>query len=146
MRRLFLFLFLNVLPFYAWADNLAIIENGKWAWPIVEVVDGDTIRLLVPNLPSAVQYFSIRIKGVDTPELPPKAKCVEEASLALQARQFTWNFLKQGPIHIEALKPDKYGNRWLGDVFAKNENLSEALLKAGLAQPYKGDKRQGWCG
>ena len=86
--------FLLVAP-SARTEDLALIDDGKWAWPIIGVLDGDTIRLLIPGLPPPVQYFSIRIRGVDAPELPPKARCPEEAKRALRAKQFTDFFFER---------------------------------------------------
>jgi len=53
--------------------------------------DGDTCYLLVPQLPEKLRKMSVRIKGIDTPEI--KGKCDKEKELALKAREFANNVL-----------------------------------------------------
>jgi endonuclease YncB( thermonuclease family) len=44
------------------------------------------------------------------------------------------------------VQPDKYGNRVRARIVTPaGADLSQSLIQAGLARPYKGEKRQPWC-
>ena len=73
---------------------------------------------------------SIRVLGVDTPEL--RGKCDSERNKARV---------------LKKVKPDKYAGRhdaeiWLSD----GRSLGDLLIGAGLAREYHGAARSGWCG
>lgn len=148
MKSLFFALMLIALP-----------VNAYMLLPIDEVYDGDTIKTHISSkrLPYPLNYFSIRVRGIDTPELPAKsyhetgklgrADCVKEAELALAAR----DYLTQLSSSISVMKVDnfewgKYGGRVIADVKFKSVNIAEALISQGFAVPYDGGtKTHDWC-
>jgi micrococcal nuclease len=91
--------------------------------------DGDTFKA------------TFRIANIDTAEM--RAKCDAERELAIQAKAFTHEFLKQGDIVITQTGVDRYG-RILATVQRRGEDLGEALIAAGLARKWKG-RRESWC-
>lgn len=121
------------------------VRVGDQEWQILAVIDGDTIRVRAANLPTPLDHMLIRIRGIDTPEIGSKAKCLHEQEEAEKARRFTEQFLLQGNIQIEDLKWDKYGGRVLADLWVAGKSLSEHLIKAQLGRPYDGGKRRPWC-
>lgn len=97
----------------------------------VRAVDGDTV---IMHLDLGVRVFStqvIRLARVNTPELND----FEKKELALKAKAFVTNFLAGKFCVVETKQQDPYG-RWVGEVWADGVNLSDELLKAGLAEPY----------
>ena len=48
--------------------------------------DGDTCYIIIKALPKKLEKMSIRILGIDTPEI--RGKCSKEKELALKARVF----------------------------------------------------------
>ena len=93
--------------------------------------DGDTLRA------------TFRIENIDAPEI--KGQCTAEKQMALRAKNFTTAWLAKGHVSIRQTGIDKYGRvlaRVLRDT--TNEDLGEALIKAGLARPWKGH-RETWC-
>ena len=54
--------------------------------------DGDTCYVVAKTLPDNLKNMSIRILGIDTPEI--RGKCLEEKSLALQGRAFANDMFK----------------------------------------------------
>jgi endonuclease YncB( thermonuclease family) len=66
-----------------------------------------------------------------------------ERKLAIRAREFTERFLKQGKVVIRQTGVDRYG-RILATVERDGVDLGEALVKEGLARPWRG-KREQWC-
>lgn len=114
-------------------------------WRITEIYDGDTFMVDVPTLPSPLNKLSIRVRGVDAPEIGKRARCPKEQRLAEKARDFTSAFLHSGPVQLGDMQWDKYGGRIDATVRVGARVLAAELIKAGLARPYNGAKRQLWC-
>jgi len=127
--------------------------------PIDEVYDGDTIKTHVSErkLPAPLNRLSIRIKGIDTPELPAKsyfttgklgrADCDKEAKLALAAKEFVI-FMATGfsKMKVEDFKWGKYGSRIVADVKIGGVDIASVLIAEGFAVPYDGGtKTKDWC-
>lgn len=112
---------------------------------IVSVYDGDTFRANIDNWPDIIgKNMSIRVKGVDTPELRG-AECASEKALGYKAKAFTKNMLMNGKrIELRGLGRGKYF-RLIADVWVDDVSLTAALLKNGLAYAYDGGTKQSWC-
>jgi len=106
--------------------------------------DGDTLYITMPGLPPELSEMLVRVAGVDTPEI--KGKCEVEKTLAIQARDFVTQSLKEA--HSVAFcnpKWGKYGKRVIADVVIDGKNLAATLIENGLGRPYGGGRRKGWC-
>ena len=102
----------------------------------IEVVDGDTVRLGEER---------IRILGLDAPELH-QPKCRSELRLAIRALDRLEQLLAGGKVEIiRGGRPDKYG-RTLAVIRAGGVDVARILVSEGLARPYHGERRNGWCG
>lgn len=132
-----------------WLAALLLSATPALAAPyeIIRVIDGDTVEIAVDFLPKPLPpKLSIRLLGVDTPEKAPRAKCEAEAKKAIEATRFTQRAVAEAKeIDVYIKSWDKYGGRVLGLVALDGNGLSEMLINAGLAYPYKGDARQSWC-
>lgn len=108
--------------------------------------DGDTLTVNIPDVhPLLGQKASVRLFGVDTPELYSADLCEREA--AVRAQRFVREILLRGSrIDLERVKRDKYF-RILADVHVNGESVSQALIDRGLAYPYFGGTKQriDWC-
>lgn len=108
--------------------------------------DGDTITVRVPSVhPLIGEKISVRIAGVDTPELISDDPC--ERAVARASRKFVRGLLLQASrIDLHDLKRDKYF-RILADVIADGVSVGEMLLAHGLAYPYDGRRKEfvDWC-
>lgn len=115
-------------------------------WPIIGVIDGDTIRVRVASLPPAIQEVHVRVRGVDTPERGAHASCERERELAERAFAFTRARIN-GARHVEFknLQWDKYGGRVLAEVVIDGQPLAGLLMASGLAAPYLGGTKPNWC-
>jgi micrococcal nuclease len=90
-----------------------------------------------------VAHENVRVLGVDTPEL--RGACDDERALARVAQAKLRELLPVGArVELRELQFDKYG-RSLADVWVGGARLSELLIGAGVARPYDGGKREGWC-
>jgi micrococcal nuclease len=106
--------------------------------------DGDTCYVLAPSLPESLQKMSIRILGIDTPEI--RGECEQEKELALEGREVANNLFRNAEkIEFRGYKWDKYGGRILTEVYIDGQNYAELLMMAGLARPYDGGTKTPWC-
>ena len=131
----YLILLLSFLSSSAFADDLIL--------PVRGVYDGDTIRSIV-LLPYPLNNISVRIKGIDTPEI--NGDCETEKIKAIAAREAIKTMIGTNKtIIVRNFKWDKYGARVLGDVYINDKNVAEELIKAGHGYPYNGGRRRNWC-
>jgi endonuclease YncB( thermonuclease family) len=106
--------------------------------------DGDTCYVTVPALPKELQIMSIRILGIDTPEI--RGECESEKQLAKKARELANSLFKSAKvIEFKDIDWDKYGGRILANVYLDGELYSDKLIAAGLAKPYFGETKESWC-
>jgi len=119
----------------------------SWCYPIaqpIDYADGDSFRsqfVVWPN-PRLSLTALVRINGIDAPEMKAKAACERKA--AQEATDVVIQFLALPEALVCIEGKEKYG-RQLVSVFAGETNLSELLIRHGLAKPYKGGKRGPWC-
>jgi endonuclease YncB( thermonuclease family) len=103
--------------------------------------DGDTCRAAVEILPGRDR---IRLANADTPEID--GQCQEEIRQATMARDYTRSLVVGQVVTLIAVQPDKYDKRV--DAYVRlpdGRDLGDALIAAGLARPYSGGHRDGWC-
>jgi len=118
----------------------------RYTWRVLGVKDGDTLAVDLPGLPEPLNPVAVRLRGVDTPESGGRAKCTLERTMAARATGFTRAAIAAArSIEFEAPTWDKYGGRIDAEVWVDGQPLSERLIAAGLARPYDGGKRAGWC-
>lgn len=131
------------------AGALAVLAAPVAAeqYKIQRVIDGDTVEIAVGFLPDPLPpKLSIRVLGIDTPEKAPRAQCEAEAKKAAEASAFTKGKVATAQtVEIEIKSWDKYGGRVLGHVLLDGHSLSDMLIEAGLARPYKGEAKTSWC-
>ena len=111
---------------------------------VTSIYDGDTFRANIEGFPAVIgEHMSIRINGIDTPEL--RGKCDKEKQLARLAKQFTVERLRAAKsVVLKNIKRGKYF-RLIADVYVDGVNLGEQLIKHGHAVKYKGKTKQAWC-
>jgi micrococcal nuclease len=110
---------------------------------IVSIYDGDTFKVSVAHWPTFFSPMSIRVRGIDTPEM--HGQCDREKELAKKAKDFTTEKLHNAKrVELHNLGRDKYF-RVLADVIIDGSNLTELLIKKGLGKPYDGGTKSSWC-
>jgi len=126
---------------------LATLSHANpYSWPVVKVIDGDTVQLKVTLLPELGDHLSLRIYGIDTPEKGFRAKCDKEAALGKRATEYTTNAVaRANKREIIVREWDKYGGRILGDLVLDGKQLRDMIIAAGLAREYYGEKKSDWC-
>ena len=99
----------------------------------------------LPGLhPIIGEKISIRVNGIDTPEI--KGKCDKEKYDAQQAKEMVADIIKDAEvITLKNMRRGKYF-RIAADVIVDGESLGEILVEAGMAIKYGGGKKtHQWC-
>lgn len=147
MKKLLVGLLLGILSTSAFSANPDIsIAPGN----VVNVHDGDTITINLPGLPDLFgKNIGIRINGIDTPELVSAcATAVDrtaEKAKAIIARNELASMVAAAKV-ITLVNPerDKYF-RIVTVVMLDGVSAGQTLIDKGLADPYDGGLKRGWC-
>lgn len=134
--KLLLFLFIIFCYSYS-AEYYDTITN----FTIIKVRDGDTFMIDIPNIPDVFgKNIAVRIRGIDTPELNDSRE--EIRKISIQAKEELERLLLNAKeITLCNLGRDKYF-RLLASVKVDNIDVSEYLIKKGLAKKYNGGKKE----
>jgi endonuclease YncB( thermonuclease family) len=122
-------------PSYSFAKSFGDFEGAVY----IRNYDGDTITFNLPSLhPIIGEKISIRVNGIDTPEI--RGNCEKEKYDAKQAQQMVADILKDAKqIVLKNMERGKYF-RIAADVFVDGESLADLLVEAGVAIKYDGGK------
>ena len=129
--------------------NPKIWEKDGKAYTMKSEVRERLLEIANQFLPEELKLF-VRMKGVDTPEKAPRAKCEKENILAQKASNYTKNSIENAQknrqkITFSEIKWDKYGGRIVAKVMINESDLGQELVKKGLARVYNGEKKKSWC-
>jgi len=149
MGALIRLVFLFLLP----AASCFAADFGPYRMASPVVVDGDTIKgeVLLWPAPLLAVFVSVRVAGIDTPELRGNGQRVIpecEKVMARAAMAFTKQWLDQNPVVIISdVSSNKYGARVDATVRGASGNLlAGALLAAGHARISRANEaRKAWC-
>lgn len=109
--------------------------NGRFA--VAAVLDGDTIRIAKGGA-----TIPIRLIGIDAPETskgdgePGQPYCVV-------AKRHLANLVRRESVEVVSYGKDDYG-RILGVVYLRDTNLNLEMVRAGLAEAYRGRPTPGF--
>lgn len=112
---------------------------------VLSIYDGDTFKVNIEGYPDLIgRNISIRLNGIDTPEI--RGKCEAEKQLARAAKQFTVTKLRNAKvIELRNMDRGKYF-RIVADVYVDGEELSKLLISNNHAVKYEGGtKYKSWC-
>ena len=104
------------------------------------VVDGDTLNIGTRH---------VRLVGLDAPEA--RARCPAEALGAERATAVLQRWVNAAPFELVPRldsPTDKWGRELMTarrTVRGRAETAAEVLIEAGVARPYLGEARAGWC-
>lgn len=145
-RPVLLFLFAVLLALLA-AEGAAA-ASGAVAGPVearvLRLIDGDTFVAEAMVWPGHAVTVSVRIRGIDAPEL--RGRCEAERRAARRARAVLGRLLGAGPVTVRNIGGDKYYGRVLADVAAgREDDVAGAMLRLGMARAYRGKTRHQPC-
>jgi len=113
------------------------ISSGK----VIKVYDGDTITIQfrLPYKESPLYKISVRLNGLDCPEL--KTKNLIEKQCSQIAKQKVSDLLLGETVEFKNVSMEKYG-RLLADVYFKGKSVNQWLLDNHLAVGYDGGTKK----
>lgn len=145
-------IFMILLAAFSFGTNsfgVGACDHTATAFRCVKYVynyDGDTVTFDIPGThPLFGKGISIRIKGIDTPEIRSKDDC--EKRLAKVARNYiAYKFEDARNIELHESERGKYF-RIVAKVKVDGKFLAPQLISRGLAVPYWGDTKEDvdWC-
>ena len=119
-----------------WEDTVEFtfpITGGQ----VIKVYDGDTITIAskLPFADSPLYRLSVRLDGIDTPEI--KSKSEDEKTCAKEARDAVAELILNKEIQLKNVKSEKYG-RILADVYFGEIHINQWLIEKRMAVKYDG--------
>ncbi len=118
--------------------------TGPVSAKVIKVYDGDTFTVEAYPWPGLEAKASVRVNGVDTPEI--RGKCDAEKQKAIEAREFVKGLILGEVVFLEHVKYGKYAGRVVADVKLEGGgSLAEKIIRQGLGREYHGGRREKWC-
>lgn len=123
-----------------WNSAIAFVPPITTGY-VIKVYDGDTITIAsrLPYDNSPLYKFSVRLNGIDTPEI--KTKNAEEKARALQCKTALGNLCLNRFVNLENVSLEKYG-RILADVYCDGVHLNQFMIDNGFAVKYDGGHKK----
>jgi endonuclease YncB( thermonuclease family) len=118
--------------------------SGPVAATVLRVIDGDTFVAEAHVWPGETVQVSVRIRGIDAPEL--HSRCPRERLAAAEARDALVALLDRRKVRITNIGGGKYYGRVLADVATPDGEVAPVLLSLALVRHYSGGHRQPFCG
>ena len=119
-----------------WQDTVEFtfpINGGR----VIKVYDGDTITIAakLPFDNSPLYRLSVRLNGIDTPEI--KGKTDDEKTAAKQVKDALSNLILNKRVSLKNVQTEKYG-RILADVYIGELHINQWLITEKYAVKYDG--------
>lgn len=108
---------------------------------VIKVYDGDTFTIVskLPYNGSPIYRFSVRINGIDSPEI--KGKTANEKELAKKSRDALSNLILGKIVTLQNVSTEKYG-RILADVYLGDVCINEWMISNNYAVKYDGGTKE----
>ena len=128
--------YLNSISYNDTTPFVYPIQYGK----VIKVYDGDTITIAarLPNTNGPIYRFSVRLNGIDTPEIRGKSEAEKE--LAYCVRDALTEKIIGKIVELRNVAKEKYG-RILADVYLGEEHINGWLVDENFAVVYHGGKK-----
>ena len=104
---------------------------------VTRVTDGDTIKVTGDG-----SKITIRLVGIDAPETSKK-KHEPGQPFSQKSTKYLASLVLNKVVDLKSYGTGRYG-RTLGVVFVSGKNVNLAMIKAGLAEAYKGRPAKGF--
>jgi micrococcal nuclease len=102
--------------------------TGRYAVKVIDVLDGDTIDVELMGVKKR-----IRLLYIDAPEV--KQMAYDRTPIGRISRDHLLKLLKDKRVEVEFYNKGRYG-RWLGLIFANNQNINQKMVLDGMAVVY----------
>lgn len=111
-------------------QKITASKNQKQTFKVLKIYDGDTIQISGLDL-----IFKVRLVGIDSPELGYRGQ--QSQAFSQKSKKHLSSLLKNKKITLKSYGLGGYG-RQLAEIFVDKKNINLLMIKAGLAEVYKG--------
>ncbi len=125
---------------------------GPYFGEVTRVIDGDTFEANVEIWPTISATVSVRLRGVDAPEIR-RPKCPQESLGAKMAQEAMTDILSAGTrVRLENVENDSFAGRVVADVLRQGDERGRTLTElmrnreAPLCPWVPGQPDIDWCG
>ena len=123
-----------------WEDTVEFtfpIQGGR----VIKVYDGDTITIAskLPFTDSPLYRLSVRLNGIDTPEI--RGKTEDEKTAAKLVKDELSNLILNKRVSLKNIQTEKYG-RILADVYIGELHINQWLITEKYAVKYDGGTKK----
>ena len=116
---------------------LAVSANSlAGQFSVTCVTDGDTVKVTGNDV-----KMIIRLVGIDAPETSKK-KNEPGQPFSRKSTKYLTSLVLNKSVEVKSYGTDRYG-RTLGIVFVSEKNVNLEMVKAGLAEVYRGQPAKG---
>ena len=105
-------------------------------YQVSRIIDGDTIQVKKGAI-----KLTVRLVGIDAPEVSHK-KNEPGQPFSQQSTKYLAKIALNRSADVKSYGADRYG-RVLGEIFVDGNNVNLEMLKAGLAEVYRGTPAPG---
>jgi endonuclease YncB( thermonuclease family) len=119
-----------------WKDTIPFVPPISKGF-VIKVYDGATITIAskLPYADSPLYRFSVRLNGIDCPEI--KGKNNDEKQCAILAKNEMTEMVLHKEIILKNIQTEKYG-RILADVYVNDLHVNQYMIEKRLAVKYDG--------
>ena len=110
---------------------------------VIKVYDGDTVTVASRMTGTNIVYrFSVRLAGIDTPEMTSKNNLEKERAIFVRDQLHDLVFGKI--VLLKNLSMEKYG-RILADIYLDDLHVNQYMINNQYAYVYNGGKKQAFA-
>ena len=122
-------------------DHAIRIQAGA---DVLDIIDGDTIRVEAHMWPGQQWTGLIRLRGIDAPELR-RSKCPEEKEQGIMARDTLASLIPPRVLLVN-IENGSFAGRYVAAVMDGPRDMADMLMENGVGRSYyKNSKRNPWC-
>lgn len=115
------------------------VDHGPYRVEMKRVIEGYRFDLRWREGPGSRRSGRYRLSDVHTPGIHVERDC--ERKRGYEARDFVERFVKGKLLKVRDVRKGRDSRTWVGRLEANGDDLSQALLDAGLAVPYNDSSR-----
>lgn len=115
------------------------VNYGPYRVEMKRIIEGYRFDLRWREGPGSRRNGRFRLADVNTPGVHVERDC--ERDRGMEAREFVETFVKGKSLKVRDVRKGRDSRTWVGRLEADGDDLSQALLGAGLAVPYNDSSR-----
>jgi endonuclease YncB( thermonuclease family) len=115
------------------------VDYGPYRVEMQRVIEGFRFDLRWREGPGSRRSARFRLSDVHTPGIHVERDCEREKGH--EAKTFVEDFVRKKSLKVRDVRRGRDRRTWVGRLEAEGQDLSQALLEAGLAVPYNDSAR-----